>query len=40
MAGMRDRLTHAYFNVDYDLVRDTAKELIPKLTLFSLIERF
>jgi uncharacterized protein with HEPN domain len=29
MAGMRDRLIHAYFNVDYDLVWDTAKNRVP-----------
>jgi uncharacterized protein with HEPN domain len=29
MAGMRDRLIHAYFSVDYDLVWDTAKNRIP-----------
>ncbi|WP_235285991.1 HepT-like ribonuclease domain-containing protein [Methanosarcina mazei] len=26
---MRDRLIHAYFNVDYDLVWDTAKNRVP-----------
>ena len=29
MAGMKDRLIHAYFNVDYDLVWDTAKNRVP-----------
>ena len=29
MAGMRDRLIHAYFNVDYDLVWDTAENRVP-----------
>ncbi len=28
MAGMRDRLVHAYFNVDYDLVWDTVENRI------------
>ena len=31
MAGMRDKLTHAYFGVDYTLVWDTVKEIIPPL---------
>lgn len=31
MAGMRDKLTHAYFGVDYTLVWDTVKDLIPPL---------
>lgn len=35
MAGMRDRLIHAYFGIDYKLVWDAIKleipELIPKL---------
>lgn len=40
MAGMRDRLIHAYFNVDYDLVWDTAKNRVPtvKKGLEKLIE--
>ena len=29
MAGMRDRLIHAYFGVDYGLVWETIKERIP-----------
>ncbi|MDE0482269.1 MAG: DUF86 domain-containing protein [Candidatus Poribacteria bacterium] len=31
MAGMRDKLIHAYFGVDYTLVWDTVKNLIPPL---------
>jgi uncharacterized protein with HEPN domain len=31
MAGMRDRLIHAYFGVDYRLVWRTVKERIPQL---------
>ena len=31
MAGMRDRLIHAYFRVDYLLVWETAKNQIPPL---------
>ena len=30
MAGMRDRLIHGYFGVDYQLVWDTIKNEIPK----------
>jgi uncharacterized protein with HEPN domain len=34
MAGMRDRLIHSYFGVDYDIVWDVAankaKQLIPE----------
>ena len=30
MAGMRNRLIHAYFGVDYSLVWQTVKEDIPK----------
>jgi uncharacterized protein with HEPN domain len=30
IAGMRDRLIHAYFNVDYDILWDTAKNRVPK----------
>jgi uncharacterized protein with HEPN domain len=29
MAGMRDRLVHAYFDVDYAIVWDLIKDLIP-----------
>ena len=31
MAGMRDRLIHAYFGIDYSLVWETAKNRIPLL---------
>ncbi len=31
MAGMRDRLIHGYFGVDYELVWRTIKERIPKV---------
>jgi uncharacterized protein with HEPN domain len=31
IAGMRDRMIHAYFNVDYDLLWDTAKKRVPKV---------
>lgn len=31
MAGMRDRLIHGYFGVDYDLVWDVVKTKIPDL---------
>lgn len=31
MAGMRDRLIHAYFGVDYKLVWDAIKIEIPKI---------
>jgi uncharacterized protein with HEPN domain len=31
MAGMRDRLIHGYFGVDYELVWDVAINKIPKL---------
>jgi uncharacterized protein with HEPN domain len=31
MAGMRDRLIHGYFGVDYDLVRDVIASRIPDL---------
>ena len=32
MAGMRDKLIHHYFGVDYDLVWDVAVNKIPALT--------
>jgi uncharacterized protein with HEPN domain len=31
MAGMRDRLIHGYFGVDYGIVRDVVKNKIPVL---------
>jgi uncharacterized protein with HEPN domain len=31
MAGMRDRLIHAYFGVDYELVWDVVVNRMPKL---------
>ena len=31
MAGMRDRLIHDYFCVDYELVRDVVRNRIPEL---------
>lgn len=31
MAGMRDRLIHGYFGVDYDLVWDVVQTKIPSL---------
>lgn len=33
MAGMRDKLIHGYFGVDYDLVWDVAKNKSPLLRL-------
>ena len=31
MAGMRDRLIHGYFGIDYDIVWDVLIQKIPKL---------
>jgi uncharacterized protein with HEPN domain len=31
VAGMRDRLIHAYFGIDYDIVWDVAKNKVPDL---------
>ena len=31
MAGMRDRLIHGYFGIDYDLVWDVLKNKVPEL---------
>lgn len=31
MAGMRDRLIHGYFGVDYDLVWEAASQKVPML---------
>ena len=31
MAGMRDRLIHGYFGVDYKLIWDAVKKEIPKI---------
>jgi uncharacterized protein with HEPN domain len=41
IAGMRDRMIHAYFNVDYDLVWDTVVNDVPVLeqTVERLIEK-
>lgn len=33
MAGMRDRLIHGYFGIDYDLVWEVATEKIPDLRI-------
>jgi uncharacterized protein with HEPN domain len=41
MAGMRDRLIHGYFAVDYELVWDVVVNEVPELlrTVRSLLER-
>lgn len=31
MAGMRDRLIHGYFGVDYEILWKTAREFAPKI---------
>ena len=31
MAGMRDRLIHSYFGIDYDIVWDVVRNKIPSL---------
>jgi uncharacterized protein with HEPN domain len=31
LAGMRDRLIHAYFSIDYDIVWDVVSNKIPEL---------
>lgn len=31
MAGMRDRLIHGYFSIDYDIVWDVVKNKVPQL---------
>ena len=31
MAGLRDRLVHGYFGVDYDLVWDVITTKVPRL---------
>lgn len=31
MAGMRDRLIHGYFGVDYDIVWDAVRNKVPEV---------
>jgi uncharacterized protein with HEPN domain len=31
MARMRDRITHGYFDIDYDIIWDTSKNKLPPL---------
>lgn len=33
MAGMRDRLIHGYFGIDYRLIWDTIKDVLPELRI-------
>ncbi len=42
MSGMRDRLIHAYFGIDYELVWQTIKKDIPELKprLTKILEEF
>jgi uncharacterized protein with HEPN domain len=37
MAGMRDKLIHAYFGIDYEVIYNTVKDRIPNIK--SMIER-
>ncbi len=37
IAGMRDKLTHAYFSVDYELVWNTVRTILPQFR--SVIEK-
>ncbi len=42
MGGMRDRLIHAYFGVDFNIVWDVVKNKIPDLleNIFAIIAEF
>ncbi|HVF69221.1 MAG TPA: DUF86 domain-containing protein [Xanthomonadales bacterium] len=31
MAGMRDKISHQYFDIDYNIVWDTVKNMLPPL---------
>ncbi|MFW6185706.1 MAG: DUF86 domain-containing protein [Halobacteriota archaeon] len=33
VAGMRDRLIHGYFGIDYRLIWDTIKDVLPELRI-------